>query len=309
MKRCPISYEPCKNSHYSEKGLKLLSQNLTGLKLLAYTAAEQRSEASARATKLSIQGVQPKLSAILNIKDSRFELVDNGGKYILKPQHHLYQQLPENEDVTMRMAKAAGITVPIHGLIWSKDHSLTYFIKRFDRAGHKDKIPVEDFSQLAGLTRDTKYNYSMEKLVLLLDEYCTFPVIEKARLFRRVLFNWIVGNEDMHLKNYSVIRNGDKIELSPAYDLLNSTIVIKGISEEIALSLSGKKKNLTRENLVDYFGRERCGLTDKVISDILQSFSQAIETWYSLLKICFLSEDYKEKYAALLSKRINILEI
>ncbi|MCX6257751.1 MAG: HipA domain-containing protein [Bacteroidia bacterium] len=309
MKRCPIFYEPCKNSHYSEKGLKLLSQNLTGLKLLAYTAAEQRSEASARATKLSIQGVQPKLSAILNIKDSRFELVDNGGKYILKPQHHLYQQLPENEDVTMRMAKAAGITVPIHGLIWSKDHSLTYFIKRFDRAGHKDKIPVEDFSQLAGLTRDTKYNYSMEKLVLLLDEYCTFPVIEKARLFRRVLFNWIVGNEDMHLKNYSVIRNGDKIELSPAYDLLNSTIVIKGISEEIALSLSGKKKNLTRENLVDYFGRERCGLTDKVISDILQSFSQAIETWYSLLKICFLSEDYKEKYAALLSKRINILEI
>ncbi|HNX89289.1 MAG TPA: HipA domain-containing protein, partial [Paludibacteraceae bacterium] len=223
MKRCPITYEPSGKSLYSDKGLKMLSQNLSTLELLSYTAGEQRAEAMARATKLSIQGVQPKLSAILNIKDSRFQLVDTGGKYILKPQHHIYPQLPENEDVTMRMAKAAGINVPLHGMIWSKDMSLTYFIKRFDRAGHKDRIPVEDFAQLAGLSRDTKYNYTMEELVLLIDEFCTFPVIEKAKLFRLVLFNFLTGNEDMHLKNFSVIRNGDKIELSPAYDLVNST--------------------------------------------------------------------------------------
>jgi serine/threonine-protein kinase HipA len=104
MNRCPITYELCENSFYSEKGLKHLSQNLEKLELFNYTAAEQRAEAMARATKLSIQGVQPKLSAILNIKDSRFEPVDTGGKYILKPQHHIYPQLPENEDVTMRMA-------------------------------------------------------------------------------------------------------------------------------------------------------------------------------------------------------------
>ncbi|HOY32587.1 MAG TPA: HipA domain-containing protein, partial [Bacteroidales bacterium] len=186
-----------------------------------------------RATKLSIQGLQPKLSAILNIKESRFELVDTGGKYILKPQHHIYPQLPENEDVTMRMAKAAGINVLLHGMIRSKDMTLTYFIKRFDRAGHKDKIPLEDFAQLAGLSRDTKYNYTMEKLVLLIDEFCTFPVIEKAKLFRLVLFNFLTGNEDMHLKNFSLIRNGDKIELSPAYDLLNSTIVLNPNLEKI----------------------------------------------------------------------------
>lgn len=309
MKHCPITYEPCGKLLYSEKGLKLLSQNLDSLELFSYTAAEQRSEAMARATKISIQGVQPKLSAILNIKDGKFELVDNGGKFILKPQHHIYPQLPENEDVTMKMAKAAGIDVPLHGMIWSKDKSLTYFIKRFDRVGHKDKIPVEDFAQLAGLSRDTKYNYSMEKLVLLIDEYCTFPVLEKAKLFKLVLFDFLTGNEDMHMKNFSVIRRNDKIELSPAYDLLNSTIVLKGDIEEIALPVAGKKKKLTRKVLVDYFGKERCGLPDKVVDSNIQALGHAKETWFALLASCFLSSEFKEKYTVLLERRLKILDL
>jgi serine/threonine-protein kinase HipA len=305
--RCPISYELCAESLYSEKGLKQLSQNLHGLELLAYTAEEQREEAMARASRLSIQGVQPKISAILNIKESRFELVSVGGKYILIPQHYLFPQLPENEDVTMRMANAAGIYVPLHGMIWSKDKSLTYFIKRFDRKRQSDKIPVEDFAQLAGLSRDTKYNYSMEKLLLLIDEFCTFPLIEKSRLFRLVMFNFLVGNEDMHLKNYSLIRNEHKIELSPAYDLLNSTIVLKGGAEEIALSLAGKKRKLNRSILVDYFGIERCGLTPKVVESNLQALSNAKENWIVLLENCFLSSDLKEKYIRLLRNRLKIL--
>jgi serine/threonine-protein kinase HipA len=309
MKRCPITYKPAGRSLYSEKGLSLLSQNLEKLELLKYTAEQQRSEAMARATKLSIQGVQPKLSAILNIKDGKFELVDNGGKYILKPQHHIYPQLPENEDVTMRMAKAAGINVPLHGMIWSKDKSLTYFIKRYDREGHKDKIPVEDFAQLAGLSRDTKYKYTMEKLVLLIDEFCTFPVIEKAKLFKLVLFSFLTGNEDMHLKNYSVIRRNDKVELSPAYDLLNTTIVLKGDIEEIALPLAGKKKKLTRKLLVDYFGKERCSLTDKVIDGIVEELASAKDTWDMLLENCFLTKEFKEKYFNLLRKRLKVLGI
>ncbi|MFH0894166.1 MAG: HipA domain-containing protein, partial [Bacteroidota bacterium] len=170
-------------------------------------------------------------------------------------------------------------------------------------------IPVEDFAQLARLTRDTKYNYTMEKLVLLLDEFCTFPLIEKAKLFRLVLFNFLVGNEDMHLKNYSLIRDGDKIEFSPAYDLLNSTIVLKGGSEEIALSIAGKKRKLNRKVLVEYFGKERCGLTEKVIENNIKALQQAKENWLTLIDSSFLSKDYKEKYLKLLLNRINILEI
>ncbi len=260
----------------------------------------------------AVTGAQPKLSLDIMKGNGtgtpmRLTIVGVHGKYILKPQHHIYPQLPENEDVTMRMAKAAGIDVPLHGMIWSKDKSLTYFIKRFDRVGHKDKIQVEDFAQLAGLSRDTKYNYSMEKLIGLIDEYCTFPVIEKAKLFKLVLFDFLAGNEDMHLKNYSVIRRNDKIELSPAYDLLNSTIVLKGDVEEIALSLAGKKKKITREALVDYFGKERCGLTEKVIENIIEDFVYAKKVWFTLLDICFLSNELKEKFTVLLKKRLKIL--
>lgn len=307
MNICPITYEPCGDAPYSAKGLKLLSQKLDHLELFAYSAEEQRAEAMARAVKLSIQGVQPKLSAIVNIKDRRFDLVDKEGRYILKPQHQNYSQLPENEDVTMRMARAAGIAVPLHGLIWSNDQSLTYFIKRFDRQGHKDKIPLEDFAQLAALSRETKYKYTMEKLVTLIDSFCTFPVIEKAKLFRLVLFNFLVGNEDMHLKNYSLITLGDKTELSPAYDLLNTTMVLKGGAEEIALSIAGKKKNLKRKDLVDYFGKDRCGLTARIIENNLQALYMAIPEWKNLLDICFLANELKEKYYSLLEKRIKVV--
>jgi len=307
MKRCPITYENCGELNYSLKGLKLLSPALKSLAVLDFTAEELRAEAMQRATKMSIQGVQPKLSAILNIKEGLFEIVDKNGRYILKPQHHFFPELPQNEDLTMRIASTIKIDTPLHGLIWSKDNSFTYFIKRFDRKGQKDKIAVEDFAQLAGMSSNTKYNYSMERLVTLIDEYCTFPVIEKAKLFNRVLFNFLIGNEDMHLKNYSVIILDGKVELTPAYDLLNSSIVLRGDPEEIALPIKGKKKNLTRNVLINYFGNERCGLTDKVIDKTLESISAALPAWLRLIDISFLSEEMKGKYRALLFKRINVL--
>jgi serine/threonine-protein kinase HipA len=111
----------------------------------------------------------------------------------------------------------------------------------------------------------------------------------------------------MHLKNFSVIRNGEKIELSPAYDLVNSTIVLKGGAEEIALPIAGKKRKLTRKVLVDYFGKEKCGLNDKVVEINLQALIQAKETWFSLLKESFLSAELKEKYIVLLENRLKIL--
>lgn len=307
MNRCPITYQLCGENRYSEKGLKLLSPSLKRLDLLNFTAEELRVEAMQRASKMSIQGVQPKLSAILNIKDGLFEIVDKGGKFILKPQHYIFPELPQNEDLTMRLAASIGIEVPLHGLIYSKDNSLTYFIKRFDRKGQKDKIAVEDFAQLSGMSRDTKYNYSMEKLVKLIDDYCTFPSIEKAKLFNLVLFNFLVGNEDMHLKNYSIIISNGKVELSPAYDLLNSTIVLKGDTEEIALSLKGKKSKLNRNILINYFGSESCNLTDKIIERFLEKIQKEIPVWFNLIDISFLSGEMKEKYKNLLYNRIDIL--
>jgi serine/threonine-protein kinase HipA len=309
MNLCPITYKPCEENRYSDAGLKLLSPELKTLKDLEYTAEEQRKEAYNRASKMSIQGVQPKLSARLNIKDGKFEIGDKGGKYILKPQHHLYSQMPENEDLTMRLANEIGLQIPKHGLVLSKDDTLTYFIKRFDRKGQNDKVPVEDFAQLAGLSRDTKYNYSMEKVVDVINRYCTFPSIENLKLFKLVIFNYLIGNEDMHLKNFSSITEDGKVTLSPCYDLINSTIEYKKQGKEIALPIKDKKKHLTRNILIDYFAIERCELTFKSIEKVLETISSSISKWKGLIDISFLSKELKGKYHELLDARLNILKI
>ena len=158
MNYCRILYEPCGDAAYSPKGLALLSKNLTTLHDLPFSADEQRQEAVSRAEKMSIQGVQPKLSAVLNVGQECFDLMDSGGTYILKPQNSFFPQLPENESVTMCMAAKVGIEVPTTGLVGSKDGSLTYFIRRFDRFRKGKKLATEDFAQLLGRDRNTKYD-------------------------------------------------------------------------------------------------------------------------------------------------------
>ncbi|NOS92334.1 MAG: HipA domain-containing protein [Cyclobacteriaceae bacterium] len=303
MNRCPITYEPCGERRYSERGLKLLSPKLKDLHDFPYNKNEQLKEAVARATKMSIQGVQPKLSARLNAAAEIFEIADQGGTFIIKPQNDLYEELPENEDVTMRMAAAIGIETPLHGMLYSKDGSRSYFIKRFDRLPKKRKVAVEDFAQLTGATRETKYSSSMEKVAAVIDQFCTFPLLEKERFFRLTVFNFLTGNEDMHLKNFSLIRRNDKVELSPAYDLLNTTIVLRKPQEEMALTLAGKKSKMTYENLVDYFGKERLGLAAIRIQKILLEIKSQKENWNELLDKSFLSDEMKTKYKELLNQR------
>lgn len=305
MNRCPITYELCGNDKYSEKGLRLIAPKLTQLNDLPYTAAELRQEAVNRAKKLSIQGVQPKLSATISVVEKEFKIVDQFGTYIIKPQNDLFPELPQNEDVTMRMAKVFGLDVPFHGMLYAKDGSLSYFIKRFDRYGKGKKIATEDFAQLTGNTRDTKYRFTMEKLVPVIDEFCSFPAIEKADFFKRILFCYVTGNEDMHLKNFSLITKNGKTTLTPAYDFLNSSIAIKNPEEEIALTLKGKKSNLKASDFIDYYAKERLQLNEKTITIILEQMNSAIPKWKELLEISFLSNEMKEKYFKLLDTRIK----
>lgn len=308
VNRCPITYELTENT-YSAAGLRSLSPGLTELNIFPYSAEEQIREAAQRASKMSVQGVQPKLSAVLDIKRKIFEIVDKNGQFILKPRNYIYPELPENEDLSMKMAKLAGIDTPVHGLIYSKDGTMTYFIKRFDRIGRNRKLPVEDFAQLTGNRRDTKYDSSMEKVAGVIDRFCTFPAVEKIKLFRLTLFNFLIGNEDMHLKNFSLITRDGKIELSPSYDLLNSSIVMEKPLEEIALPLGGKRRNLTARLLIAYYGKERLSLQEKVIQNIIEKITAAFPGWMSLIDACFLSGNMKMKYKELLKRRRDILGI
>lgn len=305
MNRCPITYELCGTEKYSEKGLRLIASKLTILNDLPFTASELRQEAANRAKKLSIQGVQPKLSAVISVVNQQFEIVDQFGNYIIKPQNDLFPELPENEDVTMRMAKVYGIEVPLHGLIYGKDRTLSYFIKRFDRYGKGKKFAIEDFAQLSGNSRDTKYNYTMEKVVQVLEDYCTFPAIEKAEFFKRVLFCFVTGNEDMHLKNFSLITKAGKTTLTPAYDFLNSSIAIKHPEEEMALLLKGKKSNFKKADLINYYAKERLELNPKTIDKIMSDMFKCLPKWKELIEISFLSDTMKEKYVTLLEERVS----
>ncbi|MDR3477205.1 MAG: HipA domain-containing protein [Gammaproteobacteria bacterium] len=310
MKYCPITYEVIhQNEDYSKDGLRLLSPRLKGLVPLAFSAAEQRAEAIAHAGKMSIQGVQSKLSAVLKISEERFQIVDQKGAFILKPQSEHYPELPENEAITMSLAEIIGIDVPVHGLVYSKDNSMTYFIRRFDRVGRGGKIAVEDFSQLSQHSRETKYNSSMEKVAAILQKYCSFHKIEAVKLFKLVLFNFLIGNEDMHLKNFSLLSKEGKTTLAPAYDLLNTTIAQRNTKEELALPLNGKKNNLKRADFVDYYASEQLQLNDKVIAAVLTEIKEAIPQWSELIKKSFLSSSMQEKYLDLLEQRAERLEL
>ncbi len=303
-KRCSITYQLFTgNEKYSVAGLQLLSRHLHVFSDLPFTTKELYQEVASRSTKMSIQGVQPKLSAILNVKKGCFELVDRYGKFILKPELDQYPEIAANEDLTMRLASVVGIEVPLHGLVYNRDNTLTYFIKRFDRYGHKNKWAVEDFSQLSGQSRETKYQFSMEKLIPIIEKHCTFPAIVKHQFFVRILFNYLVGNEDMHLKNFSLITRRAIVELAPAYDFVNTTLLLPNAKEELALPLNGKKNNITFNDLVNYYAYERLSLSHPMVNETLTHFRKKMATMLNWVDISFLSEKMKKSYKEILVKR------
>jgi serine/threonine-protein kinase HipA len=304
MKYCPITYELIPDlASYSSKGLKLLSPKLQQLCPLDLNQKMLRTEAVARAGKMSIQGVQTKLSAQLKVKEGRFEIVSEHGHYILKPQSEFYPELPENEALSMSLAKRIGFEVPVHGLVYAQDNSLVYFVKRFDRAGHNQKLALEDFAQLSSQSRDTKYKSSMEKVAYIIEQFCSFPKIEKIKLAKLTLFNFLIGNEDMHLKNFSLITREKIITLSPVYDLLNTSIALSAAKEELALPIRGRKNNLSKTDLIDYFCGEILGVPKPVISKILEEFKQVLPSWKIVISHSFLSKEMQGLYLDLMEER------
>jgi len=307
--RCLITNVPWAGpGPYSTAGLHLLDRRLTSLAPLPYTREQLIEEAATRSVKMSIQGMQPKVSTVLRPTEGRMEVVDNGGRYIVKPPHLIYAELPENEALTMSLAATLDIEVPVHGLLINADQTRSYFVRRFDRAGW-DKRPVEDFAQLSGASRDTKYDSSTERLIEIIDRFCTFPTLERMKFLDRLLCAYLTGNEDMHLKNWSLITRNDKVELSPAYDLLNSTIPNPKSREELALTLHGKKSNLRANDFWRYLAVERLSLAPSLIQQTRARFAAACAGWPARIEASFLSADMKGRYLALLAERRTRLSV
>jgi serine/threonine-protein kinase HipA len=307
---CPITLTPVDGGGaYSVSGLREIHLKLTELRPLALTHAEQLKQSRLRSDKMSIQGVQPKLSAVLSLQAQAFSIVDRGGKFILKPNPPQFEEVPENEALTMRMAHVAGIEAAPHGLVRAMDGGWVYFTKRFDREGRSGRVHVEDFAQLSNETRETKYDSSLERVARVVDTYCTFPVLERPKLAARLLFAFLTGNEDMHLKNFSLRERDGIVALSPAYDLLNTTLVLENAREESALPLKGKKKQLSRKLWIDYFCRERLELPERQVQAILGRFRVATAVWIRLIQVSYLSTPKKGRYLEMLKERCRRLGI
>jgi serine/threonine-protein kinase HipA len=306
MNRCRITLEEIPEGvRYCRAGLKRLDARLMDILPLPYTQAQQLEEAAARADKMSVQGVQPKLSAVLRVKENHFEVVDRGGRFILKSCPPQWPEVPANEALTMTLAEHSSIEVPVHGLVEATDGSMVYFVRRFDRAGQGERLPLEDGAQLLGHSRDTKYDSSMEQVIGMIERFCTFPVIEKRKLMQRVWFCFLTGNEDMHLKNWSLLSRSGRIALSPAYDLLNTSIILKNPQEETALPIRGRKRNLNRRDLLDYLAVERCGLPpDLMRGDMEKLLLQAEAQWPTWIQHSFLSEPKRQAYLHLVRERV-----
>lgn len=308
MRKCLLSYNSISTGNYNLESLKKLSTGLKELNTFPYSIREQQLESAKRASKMSIQGVQEKLSVKLAVSQGLFKIVDTGGTYIIKPQNDRFEQLPENEDLTMHLAAIAGINVPPHGLIRSSDDQLSYFIKRFDRYGRAKKRALEDFAQLQFKTRDTKYDSSVEQVIKTIEKYATFPRVELLDFYRRFLFNFLIGNEDMHVKNYSLLETDGVYKLAPAYDFLNTTIALHNPKEESALPLKGKKRNFTKKILLSYLPETLLQIPNNQAEEIVAKLITSTDLFVPMINKSFLSDANKTRYIELLEQRLLILK-
>lgn len=254
--------------------------------------------------KMSISGVQPKLSVKLADRAGhpRLEVTGEGGQYILKPQVQAFANLPENEELCMTIAEDAGIDVPAHCLVRLKDKSLAYVVKRFDRQGRR-KLHQEDFGQILG--KQDKYDGSVEEIGRKLKDVSGVPGLDVQLFFERVVFNFLIGNGDAHVKNYSVTYSGDGLaRLAPAYDLVCSRIVIPGEVDESALTVQGKKGRIKRKDL-DLLA-EYLGIPEKVRFD---RFIGQEKKFRARITRSLLPKDLAGSFDKLLVERFRRLEL
>ena len=255
----------------------------------------------------SLTGVQPKLSLNLSKHDgcSRLTIVGLWGDYIFKPQTESYEQLPENEDLTMHLAEAAKISVVPHSLIRLGDEKLGYITKRIDRTQSGEKIDMEDMCQLTFHPTEYKYKGSHEQIAQTIMQYSSTPKLDLTNYMQLLLFCFVTGNNDMHLKNFSLYRPRENYQLTPAYDLLNVAIANPNDKEELALTLAGKKAKL---RLADFLNAAKTmGLEENVVRRLIAGFHKAFPKWQQLIKDSFLNKEQKQAYEELVVSRLDRL--
>lgn len=302
MANCWFCYQDAGNSAYHEKCSRRffgtakvpeLKLDKTLLKALAEQTINRR---------IAVTGVQPKLSVTLDKskEQNRLTIVGLWGEYILKPQHPNFPEMPQSEDLTMHLAGLFKMPACAHTLMEASDGNLVYLAKRFDRVnGHK--VHMEDFCQLSEFLTENKYRSSYEKIGKLILKYCTQTGFDALTYFELVLFSFLTGNNDMHLKNFAVLYTDEGVSLSPAYDLLNVNLVNPQDDEELALTLNGKKKKI---RLADFDVLARSiNIPETAVRNTYKKFSSGNQKVSELIAASLLSAEKKEQYLEIWNKK------
>lgn len=265
-------------------------------------------------TSTSVTGVQAKMSLDVNRgsknEPAKFTIVGLWGKYIFKPQSAKYPNLPELEDLTMKMAEIAHIRTARHTLIRLADGELGYLTLRMDRGRKGEKISMLDMCQLTNRLTEHKYYGTYQQLAETIKKYSSAPMLDVQRFWEIVLFSWMTGNSDMHCKNYSLIDSGNgEYVLSPAYDLLAVLLADPQDPEEMAMSFSlgGKKNGFNRNTFMSAFTQS--GIPATVADRMINRMAGYLPDWKRLISHSFLSEKMQIAYCSLLDKRREALEI
>lgn len=315
MSRCLYCYQPMEQGHqedfHASCSKKMFGQAIAPE--IPYSE-EQIGELATQViqSRMAITGVQPKISLSLDSSGSKeepkkFTIVGFWGAYILKPASAHYPQLPEVEDLTMHLASIARIAVVPHSLIRMKSGNLAYITKRIDRLGTQ-KRHMEDMCQLTERLSEDKYQGSYERIAKTIARYATNPGLDTVNFFEQVLFSFLTGNADMHLKNFSLIRlSPNNHTLAPGYDMLATALVNPSDLEELALTLNGKKNNIKRSDFETAF--TNCNLGQKQQANIFKKMAQAWPLWLKMIDRSFITDEMKPDYKNLLQNRFGSIGI
>ena len=303
MSNCLMCYKDAGDREFHEKCAKRFFKMASMPELELDKRLLKRLAEETINKRIAITGVQPKLSLTLEKvgqTGSRLTIVGLWGTFILKPQHDKIPFMPETEDLTMHLASLFGIEVCAHTLLRATDGNLVYIAKRFDREKGK-KIHMEDFCQLSEFLTENKYKGSYEKAGKLILKYCTNTGIDALKYFELLLFSYLTGNNDMHLKNFSVLHLDKMITLSPAYDLINVNLINPRDKEELALMLSGKKTNI---RLMDFEALGKLlAIPEKVRKSCYEKYSTANKPVHDLIMSSFLANGNRQKYWTIWQKK------
>ena len=298
-----VDYHPrCAKRFFGQATAPILPYTRKDINQLAQVVVESRT---------TVTGVQAKLSMDLEHdaygRAQRLTIVGVMGRYILKPQTEQFERLPEIEDLTMHLAEIARIPTVPHALIRFEDGELNYITRRIDRTDDGRKLPMEDMCQLAGRLTEQKYQGSYETIAKMINRYSSVARLDLVNFWEQVVFSWIVGNADMHLKNFSLIsEKPGKYVLTPTYDQVSTAIVMPEDTDELALPLNGFQKKLLSMDFVQ--AMENTGLTTLMAQRILTRFTALREKWFACIDDSFISETQKVQFKALITKRIETIK-